>query len=76
MYVCICNAVTDHAIRRAVRAGTVSFEQLRFELGVSRSCGRCEGHARNVMAAALAEVRAGSLPPTPTRVVLPDPVRA
>ena len=76
MYVCICNAVTDHAIRRAVRAGTVSFEQLRFDLGVSRSCGRCEHHARSVMATALAEVRAGSLPPPPIRVVLPGPARA
>lgn len=72
MYVCICNQVTDHAIRRAVRGGTVSFEQLRFELGVSRSCGRCEEHARAVMAEALAS----ELPTTPAGVILPGALPA
>ncbi len=72
MYVCICNAVTDHAIRRAVRRGTVSFEQLRFELGVSSSCGRCEDHARSVMAEALAT----ELPAVPRGVILPGALPA
>lgn len=72
MYVCICNSVTDHAIRRAVRQGIVSFEQLRFELGVSRSCGTCEHHARRVMAQAMAT----ELPSAPIGVALPDPVPA
>lgn len=72
MYVCICNAVTDHAIRRAVRGGTVSFEQLRFELGVSRTCGRCEAHARSVMAEALAT----ELPAVPAGVILPGALPA
>lgn len=72
MYVCICNSVTDHAIRRAVRQGTVSFEQLRFELGVSRSCGRCEEHARSVMA----EAMTSELPGLPAGVVLPGALPA
>lgn len=72
MYVCICNSVTDHAIRRAVRRGTVSFEQLRFELGVSRSCGRCEEHARSVMAEAMTT----ELPGLPAGVILPGALPA
>lgn len=72
MYVCICNSVTDEAIRQAVRQGTVSFEQLRFELGVSRSCGRCEQHARSVMAHAITQ----ELPAVPNGVILPGPVLA
>jgi bacterioferritin-associated ferredoxin len=76
MYVCLCNAVSDHAIRRAVQAGTVSFEQLRFELGVSRSCGRCESHARSVLAAAIAEHGREELPAAPVRVALPHPLPA
>ncbi len=69
MYVCICGAVSDHAIRQAVRRGTVSFEQLRFELGVARGCGRCEEHARQVMV----EAMAAELPTAPPGVVLPEP---
>lgn len=41
MYVCICQAVTDHQIREAVRDGARTLKDLRRELGVTRDCGRC-----------------------------------
>jgi bacterioferritin-associated ferredoxin len=41
MYICICNAVTENAIRQCVKAGTCSFSDLQGELGVAAGCGSC-----------------------------------
>ena len=49
MYVCICNAVTDHAIRAAAREGG-SFNELRRRTGCSDCCGNCEDLAREIFA--------------------------
>ena len=54
MYVCICNAVTDHEIRAAVSLGARTFEDLRDTLGVATGCGRCTDCAKGVLAEALA----------------------
>jgi len=68
MYVCVCNAVTDRQIRRAVREdGVRTFAQLQARLNVSATCGRCEEFARGVLAEAVAE----ALPAAPAGVVLP-----
>lgn len=55
MYVCICRAVTDHAIRRCVDEGATSLRDLRRELGLGTQCGRCIPQARAVLREALAE---------------------
>lgn len=49
MYVCICNAVTDHAIRAAAADGVRSFAELRRRTGCSDCCGSCEDLAREVL---------------------------
>ncbi len=49
MYVCICNGVTDHEIRRRVEAGTTAYEALQYELGVGTCCGQCADCARSVI---------------------------
>ncbi len=67
MYVCVCNAVTDRQIRRAVHQGVVTFQQLQLELAVSTCCGRCEPTARQV----LAEAVAAEFPAFPEGVELP-----
>lgn len=41
MYVCLCHSVTDRQIRKAVRRGVGSVEELGQELGVATGCGRC-----------------------------------
>lgn len=41
MYVCICNGVTDRAIREAAEAG-MSFEEFSRATGCSDCCGSCE----------------------------------
>ncbi|HEX7813959.1 (2Fe-2S)-binding protein [Dyella sp.] len=46
MYICLCNAVTDHDIRRAAADGVHSFAQLQARTGCSDCCGCCESEAR------------------------------
>lgn len=41
MIVCVCKAVNDRAIRRAVAEGHDTFDDLQFELGVGSQCGKC-----------------------------------
>lgn len=49
MYVCICKAVTDKHIHRAVAGGKVSsVGDLRRELGVCTGCGKCGRNVRKV----------------------------
>jgi len=54
MYVCICNAVTDSAIRQAVTEGARSLRDLSARTGCSTQCGRCVPTAREVLDVALA----------------------
>ena len=41
MYICICNAVTEKAVRECARNGACSIDELAYELGVGAGCGRC-----------------------------------
>jgi len=45
MYVCICNAVTDHDIAEAVQNGAASMAQLEETLLVGTCCGKCRDKA-------------------------------
>ena len=47
MYVCICNAVTDRAIREAA-ASAHSFDQVRRATGCADCCGNCEDLASEI----------------------------
>ncbi len=49
MYVCVCNAVTDRDIQKAIEDGATSFDHLRDELKVATCCGRCESCAKNLL---------------------------
>lgn len=49
MYVCVCNAVTEQAIKDAAREGVQTMKQLRDTLGVATCCGRCAGCAHKVL---------------------------
>ena len=55
MYICICNAVKDSAIRDAVGEGVSDFRDLSFRTGCGTQCGSCVPLARTVMDEALAE---------------------
>ncbi len=41
MYVCICNGITDHDIRRAADAGCATLSELTMRTGVGACCGTC-----------------------------------
>jgi bacterioferritin-associated ferredoxin len=49
MYVCVCNAVTDHEIRGAVKLGVRTLDDLSATLGVATCCRRCTDCARQVL---------------------------
>ncbi|MCC5879361.1 MAG: bacterioferritin-associated ferredoxin [Idiomarina sp.] len=57
MYICLCKAVTDKDIHRAVGDGASSMRCLRQLNGVGSQCGRCVGHAKEVLGEALEERR-------------------
>ncbi|MGR6805496.1 (2Fe-2S)-binding protein [Sphaerotilus natans] len=54
MIICLCHRVSDRDIRNAVQSGTLSFDLLQDETGVSTGCGRCNGCAREVFDGAVA----------------------
>jgi len=49
MYVCICNAITEKEIRRAVKAGVRDLWGLQATLGVASNCGSCKDTASEIL---------------------------
>src|SRR5450756_1391411 len=49
MYVCVCHAVTDRDIRKAVDRGARSLFDVQNELPVGSCCGSCEDTAESVV---------------------------
>ena len=49
MIICVCKAINDRAIRRAVAEGHDTFDALQFELGVGTCCGKCVASACEVL---------------------------
>jgi bacterioferritin-associated ferredoxin len=56
MYVCLCRAVTDKDIKRAVDAGHCNPAAVREQTGAGTGCGRCREHAA-ALVQKLAEAR-------------------
>ncbi|HLV49178.1 MAG TPA: bacterioferritin-associated ferredoxin [Aliidiomarina sp.] len=52
MYVCLCKGVTDKDIEQAAEQGCRSLRELKNNFGLGSQCGRCTGHAREVLDAA------------------------
>ena len=49
MYICLCNAITEKAVRECAQRGACSVDQLAFELGVGSGCGRCRDCADELL---------------------------
>lgn len=58
MIVCVCTAVTESQIRRAVAEGAASLAELRSRLGVDSECGCCADEAESVLRRCLLETAA------------------
>jgi bacterioferritin-associated ferredoxin len=57
MYVCICNAVTDSDIRKAVDDGVRNLKQLRQATDCGATCGSCREMTVEVLQQALTSKR-------------------
>lgn len=55
MYVCVCNAVSDKAIKQAVQKGHDNFEAIQRELAVGTCCGRCKPFAQELIRQSVAQ---------------------
>jgi len=53
MYICVCNAVTDTDIKKAVQNGANCLHHLETKLGVSNQCGSCRCDASKCLDQAL-----------------------
>lgn len=70
MIICVCNAVTESQIRRAVDEGAVTVADLRSRLAVTGGCGCCAEQVDEALSKRLQEIAAtrvsgqlaGSLP--------------
>jgi bacterioferritin-associated ferredoxin len=49
MYVCICNGITDRAIRDAAEAGCRSMAELTMRTGAGSTCGSCVEMATEIL---------------------------
>ncbi|PHM31048.1 bacterioferritin-associated ferredoxin [Xenorhabdus innexi] len=50
MYICLCNAISDKAIRNAVRQQNVrSIRELKNFVPVGSDCGKCVRQAREII---------------------------
>lgn len=55
MYICICNAVNEAAIRKAVKGGITTWKELCKSLHVATQCGICAIGAKAYFEQVLAE---------------------
>jgi bacterioferritin-associated ferredoxin len=63
LFVCVCLAVSDQDIRRAVARGARTFEDVQASTHCTTCCGCCETEARELVAAAIeSDQRAAALP--------------
>ena len=58
MYICLCNAITEHQIIQAAELGARSHEDLARELGVGLGCGRCTTCAKALLREVLTKITA------------------
>lgn len=49
MYVCICNAVTERAVRQAAAEGVRSLSELTRRTGCAGTCGGCADYAEQIL---------------------------
>jgi bacterioferritin-associated ferredoxin len=71
MYVCVCRAVTDGQIQKAIGEGACTRRELVECFGVGRVCGKCNDDVKALLAQAARGRPEGY--PTPVRASTPPP---
>jgi bacterioferritin-associated ferredoxin len=51
MYVCLCNGVSDRAVRKAIRRGAATVEDVGARCGAGTGCGGCRSELEALLAA-------------------------
>jgi len=49
MYVCLCNGITERAVREAAADGVATLADLTRRTGCAGVCGSCAGHAEQIL---------------------------
>jgi bacterioferritin-associated ferredoxin len=49
MYICLCNALTDHHVRAAARAGATRPSEIYRACGCAAQCGTCSANVRRIV---------------------------
>lgn len=49
MYICICNAVTENAIKQEIQQGACTLYELCKRLKVGDCCGCCQDDAKQIL---------------------------
>jgi len=49
MFVCICHAVTDHEVQRAIEGGAETREAVTRACRAGGDCGACHGHIEDMI---------------------------
>ena len=49
MYICLCKAVSDKAIKQEIASGACSMRDLKANLGVGSQCGKCVNQASAIL---------------------------
>jgi bacterioferritin-associated ferredoxin len=63
MYICVCKAISDRAIRRAVREdGVTSLRELARGHGLGTCCGKCVPQARELLGETLRQQNDSAIP--------------
>jgi bacterioferritin-associated ferredoxin len=57
MYVCLCNGITDRAVREAAKSGARDLADLQAMTGCATNCGSCADVAMQVLHEARRETR-------------------
>ncbi len=52
MFICVCNAVTEHQVRAAIEEGAATVHDLSARLGVASGCGCCAQCAADLLSEA------------------------
>jgi len=61
MYVCLCKAVTDKAIKQKVAHGGYTLRELKMCTGVGSQCGKCTCQAQQILHNELVRISDASL---------------